>query len=86
MADPDGVRGVQTKPKLFHFHGEFQEKIVKLHKSNNKSMSQAQLMSDQLEQVSSWRHHLYLKTVRVCDIDLQDTCLWQNHLTMNYGH
>ena len=38
VADPEGVRGVQTnpplEPKLFHFHGGFQEKLVKLHKSN----------------------------------------------------
>ena len=38
VADPEGVQGVQTnpvfEPKLFHFHGEFQEKLVKLHKSN----------------------------------------------------
>ena len=38
VADPEGVRGVQTNPLLslnyFIFHGEFQEKFVKLHKSN----------------------------------------------------
>ena len=41
MADPEGVRGVRLgsneaplEPELFHFHGEFQEKLVKLHKSN----------------------------------------------------
>ena len=26
MADSEGIRGV-LEPKLFHFHGEFQEKI-----------------------------------------------------------
>ena len=36
VADPEGVRGVQTplEPKLFHFHGEFLEKLVKLQKLN----------------------------------------------------
>ena len=38
MADPEVVRGLSNKPplepKLFHFHREFQEKLVKLHKSN----------------------------------------------------
>ena len=36
VADPEGVRGVRLpiEPKLFHFRGEYQEKLVKLHKSN----------------------------------------------------
>ena len=36
VADPEGVRGVQTNPllSLNYFHLEFQEKLVRLHKSN----------------------------------------------------
>ena len=37
MADPEGVRGFNEpplEPKLFHFHGEFHEKLVRRHKSN----------------------------------------------------
>ena len=29
-----GFKRTPLEPKLFHFHGEFQEKLVKLHKSN----------------------------------------------------
>ena len=41
IADSGGCRGglggsiePPLEPKLFHFHGEFQEKLVKLHKLN----------------------------------------------------
>ena len=29
-----GFKRTPIEPKLFHFHGEFQKKLVKLHKSN----------------------------------------------------
>ena len=32
--DSGGSNETPIEPKLFHFHGEFQEKLVKLHKSN----------------------------------------------------
>ena len=33
-AGSEGSNEPPLEPKLFHFHGEFQEKLVKLHKSN----------------------------------------------------